>query len=770
MAGRALIIFFLAIAVTGRIIADDNPDSTSTFIPNVRPELNIPKLSADNIRIDGELSEYIWEKAAVAENFTEISPGDNSKPEVETEARIFYDDEYLYMGFTAYETDMKSIRASMSDRDKMYRDDWIGAFIDTYGGLKQGFEMYCNPMGIQGDLLWTTNNEDSNFDLIYDSEAKIHNDKWTAEFRIPFKSLRFPEINEQIWRVHLIRNRPRGARQEIYWASVSRDDPNFMGQSGFIKGIKGVKRGKDIQILPYALGSQVSELQDPDNPESEYEHNGLHGEIGLNAKYGLSSTLTLDATLNPDFSQVEADAPQISINNPFALFFPEKRPFFLEGKQNFSTPVNVVYTRSINNPLGAIKFSGREGRTEIGFMSAYDENTPFILPLREQSYFLSSKKKSLSNILRLKYDLGGENYLGLVLSDREETPDENRSFNFKGYNRNIGLDGRFNFASNYYLSFQLLGYNTKEFTDTTFYYSTLEGIKFDDNKHTLVYDGETFSGLGAFASFNRQSRHWNFFTEYYFESPTARRDNGFISRNDYHEGFMLQEYQFYPESKIFRRINPEFYIDYMWTADGRLVDQWTKLGLVLEFQNGITIESGYLPFNQGEYGGVFHKNVNRWNIGVYADNFSKLITGGVYGDWGKYIVRFEDPSFVGDGFNLGLYATIKPFDRLRNDVEYNYSELSRPDGGELLYAGYVISDKISYQFNKNFFLRVLLQYDMFNKYLTVDPLLSYKWNPYTIFYIGSSHDINEITGQNAVSKFVESNRQFFAKFQYLWSL
>jgi hypothetical protein len=770
LAGRAFRSIFLFLLFVGSSFADDNPDSTSTFIPNIKPELNIPRLTAENIKIDGDLSEYVWEKAAVASNFTEISPGDNAKPEVETEARVFYDKEYIYFGFTCYENDMKSLRASMSDRDKMYADDWVGPFIDTYGGLKQGFEMYCNPKGIQGDLSWSTNNEDSNFDLIYDSEAKIYKDRWTAEFRIPFKSLRFPETKEQIWRIHLLRNRPRGARQEIYWASVSRDDPSFMGQSGFLKGIKDVERGKDIQFLPYILGTQGSTLADPSDPDSEFENGKLLGQIGINAKYGLSSTLTLDATLNPDFSQVEADAPQISINSPFALFYPEKRPFFLEGKQNFSTPTNVVYTRSINNPLAAIKLSGRTGKTEIGFMSAYDENTPFILPLLERSYFLPSNKKSLSNILRLKYDLGGENYLGAIISDREESPHEDRTFDFTGYNRNIGIDGRFHFASNYYANFQLLGYNTKEFTDTAFYQSTLEGETFDDGKHTLIYDGESFSGLGAYASFSREARGWNFFTEYIFESPNARRDNGFIQNNDYHNGFMIQEYQFYPESKIFRRINPEFYINYQWTASGRLIDEWTKIGLVSEFKNGITLELGYLPFNQGEYGGVFHQNVHRYNFGIFGDNFSKILTGGIYGDWGKYIVRFEDPSFVGHGFNINLYATVKPFDRLRNDIEYSYSQLARSSGGELLYAGYVISDKISYQFNKNFFLRVLLQYDMFGRIFTIDPLLSYKWNPYTIFFVGSSHDINELSNANAISNYYETDRQFFVKFQYLWSL
>ena len=153
-----------------------------------------------------------------------------------------------------------------------------------------------------------------------------------------------------------------------------------------------------------------------------------------------------------------------------------------------------------------------------------------------------------------------------------------------------------------------------------------------------------------------------------------------------------------------------------------------------------------------------------------ANNLSKYLTGGFWYEFGKYIVRFEEPTYVGFGHNLDFWATIKPFDRLRNDINYSYSELSKTAGGEKLYAGYVLSDKISYQFTKNFFLRILLQYDLFNRNFTIDPLLSYKWNPYTILFLGSSHGINEISDDNGFSKFTETDRQIFLKFQYLLSL
>jgi len=742
----------------------------ATFKPNVKPLIIIPKLNAGKIEIDGNLSEEVWSNAKLADNFTEINPRENAKPEVDTKVKIFYDDSYIYFGFTCYETDMASVRASISDRDRMYSDDWVGPFIDTYSDLKQGFELYSNPKGIQGDLLWTPDNEDDNYDMIYDSEARMYSDRWTVEFRIPFKSLRFPNTDVQNWRIHILRNRPRGARQEIYWASVSRDDPNFMGQSGYLNGIKNIKSGNNIELLPSITATQNSYLTNSSDPESEFYYDNPKGAFGLSGKYSLSSTLTLDGTYNPDFSQVEADAPQININSPFALFFPEKRPFFLEGINYFSTPINVAYTRSINNPLFAAKLTGKADKLDIGFISAYDENTPFIVPLTERSFFLSSEKTSISNILRLKYDLGGQNFIGGIFSDREENADDNKDFGFTGFNRNYGIDGSFNFESNYYLTFQFLQNQTKEINDTNFYYRTLKPYKFDNDKYTALYDGESYNGQNAFVSFNRNAENWSFYSEYFYQGSTVRRDNGFIVRNNFHQFFMQQEYNFYPTGKLFQRINPEVNYQIRYDTDGKLLNEFVEFNPVFELKNGIKFYGGYLPVNNENYKGIYFKSVNRSHFGLDANNLSKVITGGFFYEWGKYVVKFATPSFIGFGHNFDLYATIKPTEKLRNDLNYSYSELSTKAGGEKIYAGYVLSNKISYQFNKKFFFRVLLQYDLFSRYFSIDPLLSYKWNPFTILFIGSSHNINELQNFSGISGYHESNRTIYMKFQYLWSL
>lgn len=757
-------------------ISHNSPDSTSNnisndtssitepqFKPNVRPELNIKKIPNNSITVDGKIIEGIWQEASVADNFTEINPGDNIKPEVETKVYVAYDDDAIYFAYICYD-DMSTIRGSMTDRDFMYQDDWVGPFIDTYNDEKQAFEFYVNPQGIQGDLFWTVNDEDSSPDYIYESETQRYDDRWTAEIRIPFKSLKFPDSEEQIWRVHLLRNRVRGARQRIYWASVSRDDPNFLGQAGIFKGIKGITRGKNLEIMPYIAGSQQSAVNNSDVPVLENEKFNLN--IGGTLKYCITSTTTLDFTYNPDFSQIEADAQIIDANNPFALFLTEKRPFFLEGYSVFSVPNNVVYTRAINNPLFASKVTGRKGKFEFGYMNAYDQNTTFLIPLEEKTYIESTNRKSLSNILRIKYDLGNESFIGMIYSDREFTTDSTKSFDFSGYNRILGLNWRYAFLNNYLLIGQVLGYSTKELNDTALFN---EPDKFgNNNQYNAAFNGESYNGVGGFLAFSRRARNWWFYNEITYSPPVARRDNGYISRNNIMDFYFEQGYNFYPEGKIVNNLNPNLWGYLRYDTKGALREQVLHLQTTIGFSNGIFIYPSYLALNNEVYGGIYHKDATRWKIASDINSF-KLIRGGFNYERGKYIVREED-SYTGNGQTLNFWFTFLPIDRIRYDLDYSYEDVSQKYSDAREYAGYVMNNKITYQVNKHFACRLVMQYNSFDNRFNFDPLVSYKWNPFTVLYVGSTHSFEEYSGTNNRNFYKESYRQLFLKFQYLWSL
>jgi hypothetical protein len=747
---KAVFTLFVIIIAFISINAQDSTQFKNTSeVKSVDKQLIVRHTNSALIKIDGLLDDAGWINHSTAKDFVEIEPGDNCKPPVETEAWMTYDDENLYVALICYDPDMKKIVANMCDRDKIFNDDFAGFILDTYNDSKQGVEFYVNPYGIQGDLFITSNSEDTSPDYIWYAESKIYNDKWIAEFSVPFKSLRFPDREDLIFGLHFIRTWPRESRFQFSWAPVSRDNPSFLGQEGKLSGIK---------ILPFVLGSMSGFLKDPDNGSSKFVSDSLYkGEVGVNVKYGFTSNLTGELTYNPDFSQVESDATQIDVNSSSALFYPEKRPFFLEGSTIFSSYFNTVYTRMLNHPLFAAKLTGKIDKYDVGYIAAYDQNTPYIVPFDYGSEFLNTDLKSFSNILRVKRDLSGESYIGITATDREVKD---------SYNRVLSFDGSLNFLKNNYFNWQFLSYNSKELNDTNLFSSER---KFGNN-HTLTFDGEKFSGFGGYVSLQRKSRHWNYEFSLLQTPPEARRDVGYIGTANKREFFSWQSYVIKPEHSFILHFEPQINGNIVFKFDGTLRERTLVPNFYISFKKMINVSGGYLAVNDEEYEGVFHTGVHRAWIN-FNINTSSFIRGGMYYELGKYIVRFENPSYVGWGFDAQAWLTLKLMNRLQIESNYYYSELSKEAGGEKLYAGYVFRNKLSYQMTKNLFFRIVGEYDSFNKSLNIDPLFSYKWNPFTIFYIGSSHNLNEFTEQGADKrKLKESSRQIFAKFQYLFRI
>ncbi len=757
MIKTAIACFIYIIALVSINAQDASLHKDSSEVKSA-PHLIVRHTNSLSIKIDGLLDDAGWLNHAVAKDFVEIEPGDNCKPPVETEAWITYDDENLYAAIICYDKDMSKLVTNMCDRDKIFNDDFAGFVLDTYNDSKQAVEFYVNPYGIQGDLSITSNSEDTSPDYIWTAEAKIYKDRWTAEFAIPFKSLRFPDREDLTFGLHFIRTWPRDSRFQFSWAPVSRDDPSFLGQEGILSGIKKVKRGKNLEILPFVLGSMTGYLQDPDNGSSKFKADSLlKGDAGVNIKYGFSSNLTGEFTYNPDFSQVESDATQIDVNSSSTLFYPEKRPFFLEGSNIFSSYFNTVYTRMLNHPLFAAKLTGKIDKYDIGYIATYDQNTPYIIPYDYGSYFINTELKSFSNIFRIKKDLSGESYLGFFATDREVKD---------SYNRVLSFDGTLVFLNNHYFKWQLLGYSSKELNDTNLFSSSRAFGK----NHTLTFDGEKFAGFGGYVSLQRRSRHWNYEFSIIQTPPEARRDVGYIESVNRRELFTWHSYVIKPGNSFILDFEPQINGNIAFKFDGTLRERTLVPNFYIQFKKMINMNGGFLAVNDEEYKGVFHTGVHRGWIN-FNINTSKIITGGGYYELGKYIVRFEDPSYAGWGFDAQAWVTLKPMNRLQIESNYYYSELSKSKGGEKLYAGYVFRNKLTYQLTKSLFFRIVGEYDSFNKSLNIDPLFSYKWNPFTIFYIGSSHYLNEFAEQDkGERKLKESSRQIFAKFQYLFRI
>jgi len=767
----AFILLALSLSASSQNKTDstfiNTPKDTVSWKPNSESEVTVPRINNSNIDIDGDLNEAAWLKAKKFDNFSEVDPGDNTKPSVNTQAFIFYDDENIYVGYKCYENDINTVRKTFTSRDLIFSDDWAGFFFDTYNEKKQAYELIVNPYGIQADLIWNApGNEDETYDAIWYSNAKIHDNMWSVEMVIPFKSIRFPNKSEQIWNFHLIRNHPRANREQFFWDPISRDDPTLYTHSPKMLGIKNIKGGNNLEVLPFVVGSQKGSLSDFNNSESGIHNDAVKGQFGLNVKYGITSNLTSDLAINPDFSQVESDAAQVDVNNSFALYYSEKRPFFIEGNDIFKSPMNIVYTRSINNPLFAFKLSGKIGRTDVGYTVAYDQKTPFIIPFQEHSDFIATDRTSTSNILRVKQAIGNnDSYVGLILTDREVNKDNNKVFDVDGYNRVFGFDGNFRFLENYSVTFQSVRLFTREINDTNYKNTDF----FSDGKYTAALDGEYFAGFSNYLSLNRSARHWNFQFTYNDASPVARRDNGFNSNNDYRTVQTNQYYDFYPEGKIIKRVEPSLFGYMRYDYDGRIREQFAQANLWFRLPLQISTNFGFFLANNEMFGGIFHEGVRRANFSLNFSTFDWL-RGNLYIASGKSIVRSDNP-YVGYVNDYELSGTIKPIDKITLENSYVYYELLKSFGGEKIYAGYIFRNKTNVQVTKNLSARLIFQYDTFSGNFNFSPLISYKINPFTIFYIGSTYDYNDVVSTpNDVYKKVLTDRQYFMKLQYLWRL
>ncbi len=740
------------ISVTAQTAAQPSGASAPAFEPNVRPTLQVTRTTSP-IRIDGKLDDAGWVGAARATNFAEYFPHEKAKPSVDSEVWVTYDDTQLYLAFVARD-DPRTIRASLRDRDRMWSDDYFGILLDTYGDASWAYYLFANPYGIQGDSRFsTTGSEDDTFDVIYHTQAQITEAGYQIEMAIPFASLRFPDRLAQTWRATFWRTHPRGSRSTYTWAAIDRNDPCFLCQFGTLSGIEGVKPGGALELMPSVVTSQASVLRDSSDPNSGLDNREVNAQLSLGARYSFASGITAEGSWNPDFSQVESDAGQIDVNTTFALFFPERRPFFQEGSDLFDTWIEAVYTRQINDPQAAAKLIGRMGRTTVAYLGARDEHSPLLLPFEERS-FVGEAGKSISNIARVRRTFGRESYIGGLLTDR-------RYEDSNGSGTVVGVDGLFRFLGQYRLEYQLLSSHTREADDPTLT-APINDLSFDRGRHTAAFDGESYSGYGQYTSLERSARTWTFDFDYWASSPTFRTDNGFETRNDFRRGSMYQQLAFYPNSRWVDQIRPSIYLERSWNFQGQRKIDFVRPLISLNLKGQTYLELAYRRGRE-RFADVDFDNL--WRAYVYADSrFSELVGVELFVARGREIARLRQPPIVGSSTDVELSATIKPFTRLLIEPSLVYARLKQLNGGQQIFDGYILRNRTSFQFTRELFLRVVVEYDNFDQFLSIEPLLTYKINPFTLFYVGSAHGYQDY---DSPERFAQTTRQFFAKFQYL---
>jgi len=702
------------------------------------------------IIIDGDLTDLEWGQANGTDYFLEIEPGENTTPAEKTEVKVAYDDKNLYVAFWAF-ADPKDIRASFQKRDQAWTDDFVAIFLDTYGDANTGTMIGANPYGIQMDAKNNGGgNDDPTFDLVYESQGKITDEGYQVEMAIPFSSLSFPDKEVQEWKVGFYRSLPREKRSQIVWGGFDRTNPCFLCQMGTLKGIQGITQRGNFEFLPAIVGSQISEL----DQNNTLQKGTALGQASLGIKYSLSSDRVIELTINPDYSQVEADEEQVDVNTTFALFFPEKRPFFNAGNDLIDTWINAIYTRSINNPIASGRMINRGQKNSWYLLSAIDENSPYTIPGEEQSFSLSGGR-SISNIFRFRRTLEEASFFGILATDR-------RMIDNDGSGSVVGFDTRYKFNKTYQVEFQTLFSHTKEPHDSLL----KNDVNFGDN-HTFTFDGESFTGNAMELEFRRETEHWGLETGYDHKTSAFRAENGFISNNN-NRRIYLESYWVYTPDKMISKVIGGFHSGIESNFDGQIKTRYTSFfgNVMLPRQTRLAANIIAIPYN-------YFKNTELtglWKIRLRINSqFNKLISFG--GSLGRSIekVTFLDIPEKGSSNSFSLWTRLKVSDRMQVGGTYENYRMTTLDKIEEHYSGYLTGIRMNYQYNQALSFRLLGQYNDFSHTFQLQPLVSYQPSPFTIFYIGS------ISNQSAKNLSIDSiqdsqinDRQLFLKFQYLF--
>lgn len=733
---------FLLFIIQSGVIAQANHE------PLIRPEVQIGR-TTDKITIDGYFDESAWSTAARVSGFTEYFPREGNKPAYDTEVRIMYDDTHLYMAITAYD-DPKQIRSSLRDRDAIFNDDFVGIILDTYGNSTWAYEFFFNPIGIQGDMLLTGDDEDFGFHIVHQSKGRITDEGYVVEVAIPFRELRFPNVQEQEWRATFWRTRPRSSRERTSWAAISRTDACFLCQFGTIKGISGIKSSQPVRLLPSLTLTQSAERNQP-GTTLDNEPISITPSLGLS--YSPSSSLTAELTINPDFSQIESDAGQIDVNTTTALSFPERRPFFQEGSDLFDSRIRQLYTRSINAPLAALKLTGRQKKASYAFLSAWDEESPTILALEEGSRTVV-RGGSFVNVARYRQSFGNDNDMGIMFTDRR--------YDEGGSGTTFGFDGRFRLNKTLSSFYHLVLSTTDEGTDQTTI-ARFEDQTFANGKYTLAYDGETFSGSGLTAGLLQNGRNFRNSLTYTQLSPDFRAHAGFVTQNARRTVFNDSEIIIYPKSELVDEMNIELTTGLFYNWDGVLKDRFIMPSFEINLPGQTNLELEYL-WSVERFAGVRLSGIERWEIGLSSQP-NQYITGRASLSKGKYIARFARPAFLGDGHQFNIGASIRPTSQLEISPSLAWQELNNPSTKEELFSVYILRTRINYQFTREFFIRAITEYNHSNGNFDIQPLLTYKINPFSVFYLGTNRLYTDWDGIEDLSV---RSRQYFFKAQYLF--
>ena len=722
--------------------------------------------AAGAITVDGDLSDPGWQGIEAITTWYETNPGDNIEPKVKNEAYLTYDDHYFYAAFRFEDPKPAGIRGPIGDHDAVPSStDYAGVIVDTHNDGKTAQMFLANPHGVQYDAISSdATGEDNSPDFFWDSEGKTTATGWTLEIRIPFSSLRYANEAEPRWRILLYRNYPRDRRYQFFTARLPRDVNCFICNSSPMSGLAGLPHGSHMVVAPFVTAQRqsfpVPDLGDP------LHSDGIEGDAGVDLKWSPATSVAIDATVNPDFSQVESDVAQIVANERFALFFPEKRPFFLEGVDLLATPIQAVYTRTVTDPQAGLRATGKIGDAAYTALITRDQGGGrAVLPGPQGSSFVRQDFDSDVGILRLRHDLG-RSFVSFLATGRsiedQGIASTGPTLENSGHNVVLGPD------------FQWRPRGADSFTGQALWSQSRTPMRTD---LTSVWDGRTLSDHALQLSWSHGTRRVDWYLQGQDFGPDFRADDGFVPQVGYREIYGETGYTIRPKDAFLSRVRFFTANYYDVDPDGHALNQHVSIG------------SG----GDGGFNSFYRVELNHDKILVgtaWLERFRPHIT--LQANPGRVVNQLSTEAFVaqeidfdnarrGRGLTLLNSATVRPSDHLelRANVNFRRLDVNGSAGSARLFTAQVERVRAQWSFSSRSFVRLIGQYQQTRRDTSlysfavpvkeadfnVSGLFAFKLNWQTVAYAGygDSREFDEVSG-----RLEKSGRQAFTKISYAW--
>jgi hypothetical protein len=715
---------------------------------------DVPHAPGTEVDIDGVLDDAIWRDALVIEIDIETNPRENSPAPVQTFVYIIEDGARLLIAFDARDPAPDQIRAYLGDRDSVYNDDFVGVVLDTFNDQRRAFEFFVNPLGVQMDMTLDDVNggEDDSWDAIWESAGTITDQGFVVEMAIPFSQLRFQRTTgPQVWGIDTLRFYPRTDRVRMSAHPQDRGRNCYLCQMDKIRGFASAEPGRGLEVVP-SLTASRTDLRDA--TLGRLVAGSTDSDVGVDVRWAVTPDLIANLAVNPDFSQVEADVPQLDVNNQFALFFPETRPFFLEGANFFGTPIDAVFTRTVADPDVGAKITGTSGTNTFGLFAAEDTVTNLLFPGALGSSSDSLDQSNRAFVGRYQRGFGTNSAVGALLTSRSGD----------GYHNRVGgFDGNYRPTDQHSFSFQYLS------SDTEYPDAVVTGSQ---------QPAGTFTGDALQLNYDFGTREWNAFANYRRFDPDFRADSGFVSQVDV-------ENQSIGFNRIWHGDGTRWWNQLRIGANtgsrhrtggtgGQLLGRWRELFFSVQGplqwfgQAGVTRQQQF-------WNGVLYDQDNVWAFSQFRPRGGLNV--GMSVNMGDQI-DFAN-SRLGDQLRLEPWVNWNANRHLLITLQHTAARLD-DQAGERIFEADLTDLRFTWQFNVRSFLRFTTQQQSIERNLAqfINPdtdahtesrgaqlLYSYQLNPQTVVYAGYSDNHMD---DDDLASLTKTDRTFFLKFSYAW--